>query len=133
MPVSVSIAVIIVCIAVVGLIAYLVVLAARLRALADDLRCLVRDQVAPLLSESRAVVSRFNNASRRVTETLDSVSRTAGRLEGGLAKVNPTHLGQRLALYAARAMTIWLAGLSRAAAALREKKKEGNEQSSEEV
>jgi uncharacterized protein YoxC len=120
----VSVAILILCAAVIILVIYLIGLAARLRLLTDDLRKVTRDQVVPLLTESREVVSKCNSIAADVVNTVDSAKHVLGQVKSRAEEVNPSALGRKLGFEVAKKATIWLAGLGRAAAAVRGKRKE---------
>ncbi len=124
MSILVSVLVLLASLTVIAVGIYLALVAAKLGRLVDQMRARIDDRVVPWLTETRETAAKINQASTRIVETLAAIGRMAGRLEGGLAGLNPTHAGQRVAVYAGRALAIWLAGLSRATAVLKEKKKE---------
>jgi len=124
MTIVASVAVLVTCIVLILIGLYMAAVAARLGRLSDYIRTRIDDSVLPWLAESRKAIAEFDQASKRASQTFESLGRAASLVEGGIEGVNPLTLGRKLAFQAAKAATIWLAGLRRAAEAVREQKSE---------
>ncbi|NIM04291.1 MAG: DUF948 domain-containing protein [Armatimonadetes bacterium] len=110
--------------AIVVLVVYLILLVVKLSNLTDDLRRAVREQVTPCLHESKETISKFNDVGTQVKKIVDAISRALGTVQERVADTDSPALGRTLGFQVAKKAATWLAGLSRAAKAVRSDKKE---------
>lgn len=114
----------IVLLALIALVIYLIVAVIRLKYLLEDTRKQVNDNLSPLLMESRQVMSNVNQISGNIASISNALGRAADAVEGGIEQWKAKPPGEKLGFRIMKEIVTRLAGLRKAASAMKGEEEE---------